>query len=182
MFFFPPARRSLRNGVLKKGPKNPADGSPAGQSTGRSPAGWMLKSGLLGSETDQAEVKLQGNGSDDTVLSQLVDVTAGDAYELRVCARPASPVQGDPGTLPTLQRARLELQWLSNAQPGDLAILALDGRNFSATAFAGLVPMGGTQAEIRLIRPKGSNNVTSHLLVNSLTTEQIACVSVTLGC
>src|SRR5260221_5906447 len=82
MVSFTPTQQTLRNGSLLQWSDNTADGSPAGPSTGRSPAGWMLKSGLLGSETDQAEGKLQGNGSDDTVLSQLVDVTARDAHEL----------------------------------------------------------------------------------------------------
>src|SRR5206468_185570 len=136
---------------------------------------------LLGNEADQVEVKLLGNGSDDTVLSQLVDVTGGDTYELRICARPAPPVQGDPGTLPTPQRARLELQWLINGQPGDVAILPLDGRNFSGSAWAGVVPTGVTQAEIRLIQPKGANNITNNLFVESVVLEKIELVPVPLA-
>lgn len=173
---FTPTQQALRNGNFLQWTDIAPDGLPAGQSAGRSPAGWMLKSGLLGSETEQAEVKLQGNGSDDTVLSQLVDVTAGDAYELQVCARSAPPMQGDPSTLPDAQRARLEFQWLINGQPGDTIILPLDGRNFSGSAWAGVVPTGVTQAEIRLIQPKGANN----LLVESVVLEQIDLVPVPL--
>jgi hypothetical protein len=180
MVSFTPKQQALRNGNFLQWADIAPIGSPAGQSTGRSPAGWMLKSGVLGSESEQAEVKLLGNGPDDTVLSQLVDVIAGDAYELQVCARQAPPVKGDPGMLPTPLRSRLELQWLSNGQPGDVAILPLDGRNFSGSAWAGVVPNGVTQAEIRLIQPRGANNKTNNLLVESVVLEKIELVQVPL--
>src|SRR6266581_2223952 len=49
MISFTPTQQVLRNGNFLQWADNATD---------RSPAGWMLKSGLLGSETEQAEVKL----------------------------------------------------------------------------------------------------------------------------
>lgn len=148
--------------------------------SGRSPVGWTLESGLLDSEVNQVEIKLLGTGSDDTVLSQQVAVNTGNTYELRVQARPDTPLLSNPDTLLIQQRARIELQWLSNGQPGAVVILALDGQNFSESAWAGTVPPAVTQATIRLIQPKGSNNVAHNLLVSSVMLHQLDLLQVPL--
>lgn len=164
-----PTQQALRNTKFQQA---------AGPSTNRVPAGWTLDSGAL--DTTQLPLKLLGNSSDDTILSQLVEVVAGDMYELRVSARPEIPLLGDPSSIPLKQHARLELQWQSNGQPGDVITLILDGQTFSQNAWAGTVPAGMNQAAIRLIQPKNSATPPENLLVTAVTLDHVQLTPVPL--
>ncbi len=164
---FTPTQQALRNGRFQQV-----------TSSLQVPAGWTLESGLL--DIEQMAIRLSGDSSDDTILSQVVDVIAGDMYELCVSARLETPLQSDPASLPLHQRARLELQWQSNGQPGDVIALTLDGQTFSENAWAGTVPVGITQASVRLVQPKSSAIPSESLLVTAVTLAHIELISVPL--
>lgn len=151
-----------------------------GASDSRVPAGWTLLGGWLDRVRDDVTgsilAKLGGGGPEDAVLTQTVEVVAGESYELRVCARPEFPSADDTANRLLQQRARLELRWLDDGLLGNPVILPLDGRGFSSYAWAGTAPSGATRAEIRLIQPRSRGN----LLVKSVSLEQADLVSVPL--
>lgn len=166
---FTPTQQALRNGRFQQ---------VTGPLRDRVPAGWTRESGLL--DIERVAIRLRGDGADDTVLSQVVDVVAGEMYELRVSARPETPLQSDLSSLPLQQRARLELQWQSNGQLGDVITLTLDGQTFSQSAWAGTIPAGITQASVRLVQSKSSATPSESLLVTAVTLAHIKLTPIPL--
>lgn len=145
------------------------------------PVGWTRLSGLLQPGVDKktqqmAGVKLRGDGPEDAVLTQTVEVVAGESYELRVCARPEFPSADDTANRLLQHRARLELRWLDNGLLDEPVILPLDGLDFPSHAWAGVAPVGATRAEVRLVQPRSQGN----LLVESVSLERADLVSVPL--
>lgn len=121
------------------------------------PRGWTLFSGWI--DGLAAAVRLSGDGPEDTILSQVVKVTTGKHYELRVFVQPAEAPARDIETRGTKERARLELRWLGNEVSNAPVMIALDGWDFPTHAWAGAAPAGTTQAEVRLIQPQGGGQL-----------------------
>lgn len=145
------------------------------------PVGWTRLSGLLQPGVDKktqqmAGVKLRGDGPEDAVLTQSVEIVAGERYELRACARPEFQLDDKAETRPHEQRARLELHWLADGPLGDPIFLPLDGRGFPSYAWAGTAPSGANRAEIRLIQPRSLGS----LLVEYVSFERADLVPVPL--
>lgn len=157
---FTPTLGSVRNGHFLQWQGGPGN---------ELPAGWTLQSGSVTSDFRDMQPILQGDGADDTVLAQKVDVVAGVYYALQVRARPLFPKTSDTKQPPIQQHAKLELQWLSSTSSGDTVSLFLDGQTFIEGDWAGTAPDGVTQAEIRLIQPKNSNQVNLQVASVALT-------------
>ena len=164
---FAPTSQTLRNSTFQQF---------VGPDTNRVPAGWTLESGNL-TQTNM-QLTLLDNSSDTTILSQTVNVIAGNTYELHVSAHSEKPLPSDPTSLQLPQHARLELQWQSNGQPGDVITLTLDGQTFTQSAWSGIAPQDITQAVIRLIQP--NSNASNSLLVTSVTLTQSEIIPVPL--
>jgi hypothetical protein len=146
--------------------------------------GWTLAGGWIDEAVDEAiesggelrTVKLGGNGPEDSILSQVVEITPGHSYSLLVRAQSGPLLPGDPLPLPLERRARLELRWLGQVQPGAPLVLPLDARDFSGHAWSGQVPAGASGAEIRLIQPRGQ----ASLSVQSVSLSRLELASVPL--
>jgi hypothetical protein len=171
---FTPALEALANGELKAW-----EDSPSGRPT--VPVRWTRASGWIDPNWNQDSRRwllcLNGNGPEDAILSQTVDILAGASYELEVSATPKSALKSDPETLDPRARARVEVRWLAGTSLGSPVLLPLDGRDFPRHAWRGVAPAGAKQAEIRIIQPKG----TSGLVVQSVSLERIDQVEVPLA-
>jgi predicted flap endonuclease-1-like 5' DNA nuclease len=117
---------------------------------------------------------LLGDGPEDTVLSQVVDVQPGQSYELRVRAWSFPAAKPGTGPPPAAPGARLELRW--GGAGADPVVVPLDASGFAGHAWAGLVPSGATTAEIRIVEPRGA----APLLVESVSFSPVEAVAVPL--
>jgi hypothetical protein len=136
------------------------------------PLVWTVVKGIVDrlDTPESTGVLLKGEGPEDAILAQKVAIAGGKQYGLQICAYPQN--SGNSQTQQPQKGARLELHWLSNGPIAAPIILLLDGTSFSKRAWTGTAPDEATEAEIRLIQPKGQGNLVvelvSFLLVDSV--------------
>lgn len=160
---FTPTLKALRNSNFRVW-------STPTQVEAAAPLGWTIVSGWVEQDRDPVSEQLRGGallrGSgaegaplpENAILSQTAVVAGGEDYQLVVRAYAKTPSVATPP--PVQQRARLELQWLSDGSPPNSTVtLPLDGRDFLERAWNGTAPMQATQAEIRLIQPQGRGDL-----------------------
>ena len=122
-------------------------------------------------------VELNGDGFQDTTLTQVVDITGGERYELKVKAWPETPLIDDLDLAPVQWRSRLALRWFKDTEMvGDEIVLPLDDLGFQTHAWAGAAPADATQAEVQFIQPRGAGS----LLVESVDLVQMDMVTMPL--
>lgn len=129
--------------------------------TTRTFGAWETQRGLVSVITQGGVTRpvLDGAGPDDAILVQRLPVNGGGDYEFRVSARVQSITGDAPDSRPVSKRARAELCWLANGQCLDTVTLILDDTGFSERIWAGTAPQGVTDADIRLIQPRGGGSL-----------------------
>jgi hypothetical protein len=140
------------------------------------PLVWTVVKGIVDrlDTPESTGVLLKGEGPEDAILAQKVAIAGGKQYELQICAYPQN--SGNSLTQQPQKGTRLELHWLGNSSLVTPTILPLDGISFPKRAWTGTAPDEATEAEIRLIQPKGEGN----LVVESVYFSQVDSVSVPL--
>jgi hypothetical protein len=127
------------------------------------PVHWTKEGGavtLAMPEDEFAGVCLRGDELEDTTLAQVVEVAGGGRYVLHVRARAEFPLAGELQEIPAEQHARLALRWLDGGKTvGEQVVLLLDSLGFPTHAWSGDAPQGASEAEIRIIQPRGGGSV-----------------------
>jgi hypothetical protein len=153
---FSPTLEAVHNGGF--GQWREADSAPV-------PLGWELLSGFLEPALEDGTgqpigLTLRGGFVEDGALAQRAAVSASAGYEVEVWARPVVPPADEVEERPAQERARLALRWLADGEAlGETVMLPLDGRGFPTRHWAGTAPAGATEAEIRLVQPRGQGKL-----------------------
>ena len=139
------------------------------------PVGWVLESGWLDWDTG-GRLKLRGDGPEDSVLVQQVQLAEGLEYHLQVRSSP-HPTPVETAEAESLNdRARMEIEWQGSGTAVPPLRLPLDGRGFAGTHWKGVVPPGVKQARLRFIQPR----VQRDLVVEEVRLEKVEMTQVPL--
>lgn len=138
------------------------------------PLHWTIVKGWVNQDKDG--VLLKGNGPEDAILSQIVSVIGGETYTLHVKADLIPQTSNPAQATANQSTSRLELHWLGDEPISPSVTLSLNTQDFPTRSWAGSAPTVATQAEIRIIQPKGAGE----LVVESVSFSQLDQIPVPL--